>query len=46
VLSELLYSGDDSLIVINMSEFQEAHTGLHPEGRARPATSATGRAAS
>ncbi len=25
-LSELLYSGDDSLIVINMSEFQEAHT--------------------
>ncbi|HEY4030013.1 MAG TPA: type VI secretion system ATPase TssH [Caulobacteraceae bacterium] len=26
VLSELLYSGSDSLIVINMSEFQEAHT--------------------
>jgi type VI secretion system protein VasG len=26
VLSELMYSGDDSLIVINMSEFQEAHT--------------------
>jgi type VI secretion system protein VasG len=26
VLAELLYSGDDSLIVINMSEFQEAHT--------------------
>ena len=26
VLSELLYSGADSLIVINMSEFQEAHT--------------------
>ncbi len=26
VLSELLFSGDDSLIVINMSEFQEAHT--------------------
>ena len=26
VLSELLYSGDDSMIVINMSEFQEAHT--------------------
>ena len=25
-LSELLFSGDDSLIVINMSEFQEAHT--------------------
>jgi len=25
-LSELLYSGDDSLITINMSEFQEAHT--------------------
>jgi type VI secretion system protein VasG len=25
-LSELLYAGDDSLIVINMSEFQEAHT--------------------
>ena len=25
-LAELLYSGDDSLIVINMSEFQEAHT--------------------
>ena len=25
-LSELLYSGADSLIVINMSEFQEAHT--------------------
>jgi type VI secretion system protein VasG len=25
-LSELLYSGDDSLIVINMSEFQEAHS--------------------
>ncbi|WP_269845447.1 AAA family ATPase [Caulobacter endophyticus] len=25
-MSELLYSGDDSLIVINMSEFQEAHT--------------------
>jgi type VI secretion system protein VasG len=25
-LSELLYSGDDSLNVINMSEFQEAHT--------------------
>ena len=25
-LSELLYSGDDSMIVINMSEFQEAHT--------------------
>ena len=25
-LSELLYSGEDSLIVINMSEFQEAHT--------------------
>jgi type VI secretion system protein VasG len=25
-LSELLYSGDESLIVINMSEFQEAHT--------------------
>jgi type VI secretion system protein VasG len=26
VLSELLYSGGDSMIVINMSEFQEAHT--------------------
>ena len=26
VLSELLFSGDNSLIVINMSEFQEAHT--------------------
>ena len=26
VLSELLFSGEDSLIVINMSEFQEAHT--------------------
>ncbi|SFS03735.1 type VI secretion system ATPase TssH [Sphingomonas jatrophae] len=26
VLSEMLYSGDDSMIVINMSEFQEAHT--------------------
>ena len=26
VLAELLYSGDDSLITINMSEFQEAHT--------------------
>jgi type VI secretion system protein VasG len=26
VLSELLFSGADSLIVINMSEFQEAHT--------------------
>ena len=26
VLAELLYSGDDSMIVINMSEFQEAHT--------------------
>ncbi len=26
VLSEMLFSGDDSLIVINMSEFQEAHT--------------------
>ncbi len=26
VLSELLFSGDDSCIVINMSEFQEAHT--------------------
>jgi type VI secretion system protein VasG len=25
-LSELLFSGDDSMIVINMSEFQEAHT--------------------
>jgi type VI secretion system protein VasG len=25
-LSELLYSGDDSMIVLNMSEFQEAHT--------------------
>ncbi len=25
-LAEMLYSGDDSLIVINMSEFQEAHT--------------------
>ena len=25
-LSELLFSGDESLIVINMSEFQEAHT--------------------
>lgn len=25
-LAELLYAGDDSLIVINMSEFQEAHT--------------------
>ncbi len=25
-LAELLFSGDDSLIVINMSEFQEAHT--------------------
>ena len=25
-LAELLYSGDDSMIVINMSEFQEAHT--------------------
>ncbi len=25
-LSELMYAGDDSLIVINMSEFQEAHT--------------------
>lgn len=25
-LSELLYAGDESLIVINMSEFQEAHT--------------------
>ena len=25
-LAELLYSGDDSLIAINMSEFQEAHT--------------------
>ncbi len=26
VLSELLFSGEDSIIVINMSEFQEAHT--------------------
>jgi type VI secretion system protein VasG len=26
VLAELLYSGDESLIAINMSEFQEAHT--------------------
>jgi type VI secretion system protein VasG len=26
VLSELLYSGSDSMITINMSEFQEAHT--------------------
>ena len=26
VLSELLFSGDESLITINMSEFQEAHT--------------------
>ncbi|HYD46266.1 MAG TPA: type VI secretion system ATPase TssH, partial [Phenylobacterium sp.] len=26
VLSEMLYSGEDSMIVINMSEFQEAHT--------------------
>ncbi len=26
VLSELLFSGDNSMIVINMSEFQEAHT--------------------
>lgn len=26
VLSELLFSGDDSIIIINMSEFQEAHT--------------------
>ncbi|MEJ0065122.1 MAG: type VI secretion system ATPase TssH [Caulobacteraceae bacterium] len=26
VLSELLFSGDDSMVVINMSEFQEAHT--------------------
>ena len=26
VLAEMLYSGDDSMIVINMSEFQEAHT--------------------
>lgn len=26
VLSELLFSGEDSLIIINMSEFQEAHT--------------------
>ena len=25
-LSELLFSGEDSMIVINMSEFQEAHT--------------------
>jgi type VI secretion system protein VasG len=25
-LSELLYAGDDSLVVINKSEFQEAHT--------------------
>ena len=25
-LAELLYAGDDSMIVINMSEFQEAHT--------------------
>ncbi len=25
-LAELMYGGDDSLIVINMSEFQEAHT--------------------
>lgn len=25
-LAELIHSGDDSLIVINMSEFQEAHT--------------------
>ncbi|SFO46479.1 type VI secretion system ATPase TssH [Sphingomonas sp. OK281] len=25
-LSELLFSGDESMIVINMSEFQEAHT--------------------
>jgi type VI secretion system protein VasG len=25
-LAELMYSGDDSMIVINMSEFQEAHT--------------------
>lgn len=25
-LAELLYAGDDSLITINMSEFQEAHT--------------------
>ncbi|HWE99979.1 MAG TPA: type VI secretion system ATPase TssH [Caulobacteraceae bacterium] len=26
VLAEMLYSGDESMIVINMSEFQEAHT--------------------
>ncbi len=25
-LAELMYAGDDSMIVINMSEFQEAHT--------------------
>jgi type VI secretion system protein VasG len=26
VLAELMYAGDDSMIIINMSEFQEAHT--------------------
>jgi type VI secretion system protein VasG len=39
-----LYGGEQNLITINMSEFQEAHTVSRLKG-ARPATSATARAA-
>ncbi len=44
-LAEALYGGEQNVITINMSEFQEAHTVSHAEGRASRATSATARAA-
>ena len=33
-LAEALYGGEQNVITINMSEFQEAHTSLHPQGLA------------
>ena len=43
-LAEALYGGEQNVITINMSEFQEAHTVSTLKG-APPATSATARAA-
>ena len=43
-LAEPLYGGEQNVITINMSEFQEAHTVCLLKG-ARPAMSATAKAA-
>ncbi len=33
-LAEAMYGGEQNVITLNMSEFQEAHTRVDPQGRA------------